>query len=116
MFTLTHCHSIPVAHLPPESSGDSEEVRYCSNYKLRHRSLKFISGRHPCLGRRIAELVLKVYVDMLFAGYEFSITDDMGKPLKQIPKQRKNTFHASPLEEGLAVRLQIIPKANRADG
>ena len=62
----------------------------------------FWSGRHPCLGMKIATLELKMIVAQFVIGYEYDVVDANGKLLAQPPLVDYNAQ--------LQVRSKLISK------
>jgi hypothetical protein len=51
------------------------------------------SGRHPCVGVKIAKLKIKMIVALFFTGYEYDVVDVHGNPVDRLPVPNYNDIH-----------------------
>lgn len=51
------------------------------------------SGRHPCVGMKIAKLEIKIIIALFFTGYEYDVVDAHGRPVNYLPNPNYNDIH-----------------------
>ncbi|KAF7369132.1 putative lanosterol 14-alpha demethylase [Mycena venus] len=70
----------------------------------------FGGGRHPCLGKRSAYIIIKAFLVTLLTGYDYTIVDRHGHPLLAPPTPKKNSFHTCELEAGVTAHVDLAFK------
>jgi cytochrome P450 len=48
------------------------------------------TGRHPCVGMRIAKLEIKIVLAMALCGYDYTVVDENGNQTNRLPKPDPN--------------------------
>ncbi|KAG6906542.1 hypothetical protein DXG01_013250 [Tephrocybe rancida] len=90
-YSLSDAHNNPDIYLHPLSFDPARfnEDRI-EDQKHPHAHLGWGSGRHPCVGTRAAIIQIKLFLALIFAGYEFEVLDATGKLPTEVPRPDKN--------------------------
>ena len=51
------------------------------------------TGRHPCIGMKLAILEMKLVLATVLLGFEWELVDRLGGHLKTIPAPARNNLH-----------------------
>jgi len=87
-------------HLDPDIYPDPlrfDPRRYAAGREEDKRApfgyLAWGAGRHPCVGKRTAELEIKVVLAMFLMGFDCQLVDESGTPLRVVPQVDRNDIH-----------------------
>ncbi|KAJ6473251.1 cytochrome P450 [Mycena sanguinolenta] len=110
-YLMSDIHHNPLIHSNPDTYDPAREPAASAQGMT---FVGFGAGRHPCIGKELALIIIKLVISSFLIKLEYDIVDAKGSPISRIPPSEKNSLHMPAMAEGYTVRARFRARASCA--